>query len=95
MKKPAIYILTNTHHTTIYIGVTSNLKRRIYQHKNKLIAGFSSRYNLEKLIYFEQFTFIEDAIVREKRLKNWKRAWKNRLISEFNPTWDDLYLSLF
>ena len=94
MKKPAIYILTNYHNTTLYIGVTSNIQQRIYQHKNKQIKGFSAKYNVDKLVYFEQFDSMEDAILREKRLKNWHRAWKNRLISEFNPDWVDLYPSL-
>jgi putative endonuclease len=94
MKKPAIYILTNYHNTTLYIGVTSNIQQRIYQHKNKQIKGFSAKYNADKLVYFEQFDSMEDAILREKRLKNWHRAWKNRLISEFNPDWVDLYPSL-
>ena len=95
MKQPAIYIITNTHNTTLYIGVTSMLQQRIYQHKMKLIAGFSEKYNLEKLVYFEQFENIEDAILREKRLKNWHRAWKERLINSMNPEWIDLYDSLF
>ena len=71
------------------------LQQRIYQHKMKLIAGFSEKYNLEKLVYFEQFENIEDAILREKRLKNWHRAWKERLINSMNPEWIDLYDSLF
>jgi putative endonuclease len=71
------------------------LQQRIYQHKMKLVAGFSEKYNLEKLVYFEQFENIEDAILREKRLKNWHRAWKERLINSMNPEWIDLYDSLF
>jgi putative endonuclease len=95
LKQPAIYIITNRHNTTLYIGVTSMLQQRIYQHKMKLVAGFSEKYNLEKLVYFEQFENIEDAILREKRLKNWHRAWKERLINSMNPEWIDLYDSLF
>ena len=95
MKQPCIYIITNRHNTTLYIGVTSNLVQRIYQHKNKLVEGFSARYNLNKLVYFEQFADIDNAIIREKRLKLWKRDWKNRLINEINPSWRDLYPDLF
>ena len=94
MKQPSIYIITNRHNTTLYIGVTSNLIQRIYQHKNKLVQGFSARYNLNKLVYFEQFEDMDNAIVREKRLKLWKRDWKNRLINEINPSWRDLYPDL-
>ena len=91
MKQPCIYIITNRHNTTLYIGVTSNLIQRIYQHKHKLIKGFSSTYNLDKLVYFEQFRDMESAILREKRVKKWNRDWKNRLINELNPSWEDLY----
>ncbi len=94
MKQPCIYIISNRHNTTLYIGVTSNLAQRIYQHKHKLIKGFSSAYNLDKLVYFEQFEDMENALLREKRLKKWDRDWKNRLINEFNPSWNDLYLDL-
>ena len=85
MKQPCIYILTNNRNTTLYIGVTSHLIQRIYQHKNKLIEGFSATYNLDKLVYFEQFDDMNNAILREKRLKKWNRAWKNQLINECNP----------
>jgi len=91
VKLPTVYIITNNHNTTLYIGVTSDLTKRVYQHKNKLIHGFSAKYNLTKLVYFEQFEDMANAIVREKRLKEWHRPWKNRLISEFNPLWLDLY----
>lgn len=94
MKQPCIYIITNRHNTTLYTGVTSNLIQRIYQHKHKLMKGFSSTYNLDKLVYFEQFNDMESAILREKRLKKWNRDWKNRLINEFNPSWTDLYFNL-
>ncbi|PKG99985.1 GIY-YIG nuclease family protein [Paraglaciecola sp. MB-3u-78] len=95
MKRPCIYIITNRNNTTLYIGVTSNLVQRIYQHKNKLVKGFSTKYNLDKLIYFEQFEYMDNVITREKRLKLWKRDWKNRLINELNPSWRDLYPSIF
>jgi putative endonuclease len=94
MKQPCVYIITNRHNTTLYIGVTSNLTQRIYQHKSKLVKGFSAQYNLDKLAYFEQFEDMESAVTREKRLKVWKRDWKNRLINEKNPYWEDLYLDL-
>ena len=94
MKQPCIYTITNRHNTTLYIGVTSNLVQRIYQHKNKLVEGFSARYNLNKLVFFEQLEDIDNAIIREKRLKLWKRDWKNRLINEINPNWRDLYPDL-
>ncbi len=91
LKLPSVYIVTNVHHTTLYIGVTSDLGTRMFQHKNKLIKGFSAKYNLTKLVYFEQFEDMESAILREKRLKEWHRSWKNRLISDLNPSWRDLY----
>ena len=94
MKQPSVYIITNDRNTTLYIGVTSNLVQRIYQHKNKLIEGFSANYNIHKLVYFEQFNDMYNAILREKRLKKWNRDWKNQLISERNPCWFDLYPSL-
>lgn len=94
MKIPTVYIITNLNNTTLYIGVTSNLAQRIYQHKNKIFKGFSSKYNLTKLVYFEQFENMENAIIREKRLKEWHRDWKERLITKMNPTWQDLYSSI-
>ncbi len=86
-----VYIITNYTNTTLYIGVTSNLVKRIYEHKNKLTKGFSNRYNLTKLIYFEQTNDIEFAIVREKYLKGKKRDYKINLINSFNSNWVDLY----
>ena len=94
MKQPCIYILTNDNNSTLYIGVTSNLVQRIYQHKSKQVKGFSSKYNLNKLVYFEQLEDMDSAILREKRLKKWNREWKNRLINELNPSWKDLYFDL-
>jgi putative endonuclease len=94
MKRPCIYILTNDNNSTLYIGVTSNLVQRIDQHKNKKVKGFSSKYNLNKLVYYEQFEDMDSAILREKRLKKWNREWKNRLINEFNLSWKDLYFDL-
>ncbi|WP_417800749.1 GIY-YIG nuclease family protein [Tenacibaculum sp.] len=85
-----IYIITNKKEGVLYIGVTNNLERRIFEHKNKLVKGFSSKYNLDKLIYFEEYQFIEEAIKREKNMKKWKRAWKINLVIKENPNWEDL-----
>jgi len=91
MKKEAyVYILTNYEETTLYIGVTSDLEKRVYEHKNNITDGFSSQYKLDKFIYFEHLSSIHDAIRREKQLKNWHRQWKINLIKEFNPNFDDL-----
>ena len=86
-----IYILTNKIQGTIYIGVTSDLIKRIHEHKNKVVPGFSKQYNLDKLVYYEIHDNIELAISREKQLKNWNRQWKIELIEENNPDWNDLY----
>ena len=91
MKQPAIYIISNNYNTVLYIGVTSNLSQRIYQHKEKLVEGFSAKYNLTKLVYFEQFDEMENAILREKELKRWRRKYKNELIGKFNPNRKDIY----
>jgi putative endonuclease len=90
MKDYYIYILTNKKHGTLYIGITNNLMRRIYEHKNGIIKGFTKKYNLDKLVYFEQTTDINAAIQREKRLKKWNRAWKIELIESINSEWKDL-----
>ena len=90
MKNYYVYIITNFTNSTLYIGVTNNLERRLYEHKNKLVDGFSKRYNLNKLVYFEETTNIEKAIEREKQLKSWKRDKKESLIKNMNPTWKDL-----
>ena len=74
----------------MYVGVTNDLARRLYEHKNKLVKGFTSRYNVHKLVYFEQTTDVYAAIAREKEIKAWRREKKNRLIERFNPTWRDL-----
>lgn len=86
-----IYILTNQSNSILYIGVTNNLARRIYEHREELVDGFSKDYHLHKLVYYEQFTMITQAIAREKQLKKWNRDWKVHLISKTNPTWKDLY----
>ena len=87
-----VYILSNTTNSTLYIGVTNDLKRRIYEHKNKLVEGFTDKYNVNKLVYFEKTSDIEAAIQREKNLKKWKREWKLELIKKSNPLMKDLSL---
>ena len=85
-----VYILTNYEENTFYIGVTSDLVKRMYEHKRKIYKGFSAKYNLTKLVYFEAGSSPLDAIAREKQLKRWHRDWKLNLIREFNPNFDDL-----
>jgi putative endonuclease len=90
-----LYILSNKKNGTLYIGVSNNLERRMFEHKNKLVEGFTKTYGLDKLVYFEIFQFINDAIKREKSMKKWKRQWKINLIEENNPTWNDLSADWF
>ena len=85
-----VYILTNKINTVFYIGVTDDLKRRLYEHKNELIDGFTKKYKLKKLVYFEEYQDINEAIKREKQLKNWHRDWKINLIKSKNPIFKDL-----
>ncbi len=92
MKNYYVYILSNEART-LYIGITNNLERRRYEHKNKLIHGFTKKYNLTKLVYYETTTEIRDAIAKEKQLKGWLRIKKIILIEESNPGWDDLSVS--
>ena len=91
MKQYYIYILTNFTNTVFYVGVTNDLVRRMYQHKNKLVDGFTKKYNICKLVYFEIYNDINEAIRREKQLKNWHREWKINLIVEQNHEFKDLY----
>jgi putative endonuclease len=86
-----IYILSNKKNGTLYIGVTSDLTKRIYEHKQKVINGFSKQYSLDKLVYYEVIDDIKTAIKREKQLKKWNRAWKIELIEKENSEWYDLY----
>ena len=79
----------------MYVGVTNNLQRRVYEHKNKLVDGFTKKYGLDKLVYFEETNDIRVAIEREKQLKHWERKWKMELIEKDNPEWEDLTKSLF
>jgi putative endonuclease len=93
-KHSYIYIMTNFNNTTLYVGVTNNIVRRVYEHKNKLVEGFTSKYNITKLVYFEGFDSIENAILREKQLKSGSRKKKEDLINSMNPKWEDLYDSI-
>jgi len=92
MNRYFIYILTNKSNT-LYIGVTNNLRKRLYEHKNKLVEGFTKKYNLDKLIYFEEYQDVNEAIKREKQIKGWIRKRKIELIKIKNPTFNDLSLS--
>ena len=94
-KLPCVYILTNKPRGTLYIGVTSNLPQRIWQHKNKVTKGFTEKHKLNKLVWYELHDNMMSAIEREKALKAWKREWKIRVVEEMNPTWGDLYDDLF
>ena len=91
-KTCAVYIMTNYSETTLYIGVTSNLQKRVWEHKNKVVEGFTKKYNADKLVYYELTDSIESAINREKQLKRWHRQWKINLIKEMNPDFKDLSL---
>ncbi|MCL5410430.1 MAG: GIY-YIG nuclease family protein [Patescibacteria group bacterium] len=89
--KAYVYITANKRNGTLYVGVTSDLIKRVWQHKNKLIDGFTNKYDVNLLVYYEEHDDIKEAIQREKRIKKWERAWKLRIIEEMNPNWDDLY----
>ena len=95
MKQYYIYILANKFNGTLYIGVTNNLIKRIYEHKNNIADGFTKKYAIHNLVYYESYDSIENAIIREKQLKKWNRAWKINLIEKLNPKWKDLYVELF
>lgn len=85
-----VYLITNWNNKVMYVGVTNNLERRLYEHKNKLIKGFTEKYNLDKLVYFEETQDVNAAIEREKEIKKWRREKKNQLVNLINPKWDDL-----
>ncbi len=89
-----VYILASKRNGTLYIGVTNNLIKRVYEHKNSLVKGFTEKYKVYQLVYFEETPDVLSAIAREKQLKNWKRDWKIKLIEENNPEWKDLYKEL-
>ncbi len=93
MKNYYVYIMTNKPKGTLYIGITNNLIRRVYEHKNDLIENsFTSRYSLHRLVYYEVYSYVWDAIGREKNIKKWKRNWKIRMIEEVNPNWEEITL---
>jgi putative endonuclease len=89
--QPCTYILANRRNGTLYVGVTSDLNRRVWEHKVDVTDGFTNRYGVHTLAYAEFHATMEEAILREKRIKSWRRAWKMKLIEEANPTWRDLY----
>lgn len=93
-KQPAVYILASEYNGTLYIGVTSNLIQRIWQHKNDLVEGFTEKYGVHSLVYYELCDQMVTAIEREKQLKKWNRQWKIDLIEKANPTWKDLWEEL-
>jgi putative endonuclease len=85
-----VYLLTNSNNKVMYVGMTNDLERRIYEHKNKLIKGFTEKYNINKLVYFEQTQDVLASIAREKEIKKWRREKKNQLVNLMNPKWEDL-----
>ncbi|MBW7849468.1 MAG: GIY-YIG nuclease family protein [Rhodospirillales bacterium] len=91
MKQPCVYILASGRHGTLYIGVTSDLIRRVWEHKTAPVDGFTKRYGVNRLVFFEWHETMPDAISREKRMKKWRRDWKVALIERDNPDWHDLY----
>jgi len=94
MKHYFVYIATNKTNSVLYTGVTNDLLRRISEHRNKIFEGFTKKYNINKLVYFEEFSYINDAIEAEKKFKGWVKRKKITLIKEFNPTWKDLFYQL-
>lgn len=94
MSNHYVYMLANKKDGVLYIGVTTDLRKRVWQHKNKQVEGFTSRYNIKNLVWYEPHDDYWEAAQRERRMKKWKRDWKINLIEEANPEWDDLYASL-
>ena len=90
-KQPAVYILASERNGTLYIGMTSNLQKRAWEHKNDLIEGFTKKYGVHRLVYYELHQDMMSAITREKQMKKWNRAWKEELIEQLNPEWKDLW----
>ena len=90
----SVYILASRRNGTLYIGVTNDLSRRVYEHRTKAVPGFTSRYNVTILVWYEHYDYVNDALAREKSLKRWRREWKLKLIEDFNPEWRDLYNDL-
>ena len=91
MKSYYVYILASKKNGTLYIGVTNDLVRRVYEHKQGLVEGFTKKYNVKQLVFFEETNDVESAITREKQMKKWNRQWKIELIEKNNPEWKDLY----
>jgi putative endonuclease len=94
MKHPCVYLLASRRNGTLYVGVTSDLVKRIWEHKNHFVEGFTRKYGVDKLVWYEPHGSMESAIRREKAIKEWKRSWKMKLIEETNPDWADLYKTL-
>jgi putative endonuclease len=94
MKQGFVYIMANRKNGTLYVGMTSNLLRRDFEHKNNILKGFTKKHGVHRLVYYEVHDSIEAAISREKHIKKWNRAWKIELVEKFNPTWKDLSVSL-
>jgi len=93
-KQPCVYMLASYTNGTLYVGVTSDLIGRVHQHRNKMVSGFTKRYNVSNLVWYEVHERMESAVLREKQIKKWSRITKLRLIERFNPNWEDLWLSL-
>lgn len=89
-----VYVLASQRNGSLYIGVTTDLLKRVWEHKNKFVEGFTKQYHVDQLVWYEQHESIEAAIIREKQIKKWNRAWKIRAIEATNPYWNDLYLNL-
>ena len=94
MKQPCVYLLASRRNGTLYVGVTSDLIKRVWEHKNHVVEGFTKKYRVDRLVWYELHQTMESAIGREKAIKEWKRAWKLALIEETNPEWNDLYEQL-
>ncbi|MBI4005192.1 MAG: GIY-YIG nuclease family protein [Gammaproteobacteria bacterium] len=92
--QPCVYILTNQRNGTLYVGVTSNLPKRVWEHKTKVVRGFTQKYGVDKLVWYELHETMESALQREKAIKFWKRHWKLKTIETINPEWRDLYEEL-
>ena len=93
-KQPCVYVLASKRNGTLYIGVTSNLPKRVWEHKEKVVKSFTQKYGVDKLVWYERHETMESAIQREKAMKFWKRDWKLKTIEEMNPDWKDLYEEL-
>ena len=93
-RKPCVYMLASQRNGTLYVGVTSDLAKRVWKHRNNVVEGFTAQYNVHMLVWYEVHETMESAIQREKAIKEWKRTWKIRRIGEMNPDWNDLYESI-